>query len=53
MEIEWIYYGFSGAIANFVVWTSLFFPSVINCLWCCLGSGESTFAGDKNYLAPI
>jgi hypothetical protein len=26
MEIGWIYYGFSGAIANFVVWISLFFP---------------------------
>jgi hypothetical protein len=25
MEIGWIYYGFSGAIANFVVWISLFF----------------------------
>ena len=25
-EIVWIYYGFSGAIANFVVWISLFFP---------------------------
>jgi hypothetical protein len=30
MEIGWIYYGFSGAIANFVVWISLFFPSVNN-----------------------
>jgi hypothetical protein len=29
MEIGWIYYGFSGAIENFVVWISLFFP-VIN-----------------------
>jgi hypothetical protein len=28
MEIGWIYYGFSGAIANFVVWISLFFPVV-------------------------
>ena len=27
MEIGWIYYGFSGAIANFVVWISLFFSS--------------------------
>jgi hypothetical protein len=27
MVIVWIYYGFSGAIANFVVWISLFFPS--------------------------
>jgi hypothetical protein len=26
MDIGWIYYGFSGAIANFVVWISLFFP---------------------------
>jgi hypothetical protein len=26
METGWIYYGFSGAIANFVVWISLFFP---------------------------
>jgi hypothetical protein len=25
MEIGWIYYGFSGAITNFVVWISLFF----------------------------
>jgi hypothetical protein len=28
MEIRWIYYGFSGAIANFVVWISLFFPVI-------------------------
>jgi hypothetical protein len=26
MEMGWIYYGFSGAIANFVEWISLFFP---------------------------
>jgi hypothetical protein len=26
MEIVWIYFGFCGAIANFVVWISLFFP---------------------------
>jgi hypothetical protein len=26
MEIVWIYYGFSGAIANLRVWISLFFP---------------------------
>jgi hypothetical protein len=26
MEVVWIYYGFRGAIANFVVWISLFFP---------------------------
>jgi hypothetical protein len=26
MEIVWIYYGISGAIANFVVWISHFFP---------------------------
>ena len=26
MEIGWICYGFSGAVANFVVWISLFFP---------------------------
>jgi hypothetical protein len=26
IEIVWIYYGFSGAIANFVVWISHFFP---------------------------
>ena len=26
MKIVWIYYGFRGAIANFVVWISLFFP---------------------------
>jgi hypothetical protein len=26
MDIGWIYYGFSGAIANFVVW--IFFSSV-------------------------
>jgi hypothetical protein len=25
IEIIWIYYGFSGTIANFVVWISLFF----------------------------
>ena len=25
MEIGWRYYGFSGAIANFVVWISLLF----------------------------
>jgi hypothetical protein len=25
MEVVWIYYGFCGAIANFVVWISLFF----------------------------
>jgi hypothetical protein len=25
MEIVWIYYGFGGAIVNFVVWISLFF----------------------------
>ena len=29
MEIGWIYHGFSGAIANFVVWISLFFPVYI------------------------
>jgi hypothetical protein len=28
MGIVWIYYGFSGAIANFVVWISHFFSSV-------------------------
>jgi hypothetical protein len=27
MEIGWIYYGFNGAIANFVVWISLFSES--------------------------
>ena len=27
MEVVWIYYGFCGAIAYFVVWISLFFPS--------------------------
>jgi hypothetical protein len=27
IEIVWIYYGFSGAIANLRVWISLFFPS--------------------------
>jgi hypothetical protein len=27
MEIAWIYYGFCGAISNFVVWISLLFPS--------------------------
>jgi hypothetical protein len=26
MEIVWIYYGFSGAIANFILWISQFFP---------------------------
>jgi hypothetical protein len=26
MEIVWIYYGFSSAIANFIAWTSHFFP---------------------------
>jgi hypothetical protein len=26
IEIIWIYYGFSGAIANFIVWISHFFP---------------------------
>ena len=31
MEIGWIYYGFSGAIANFVVWISHFFPSGREC----------------------
>jgi hypothetical protein len=31
MEIVWIYYGFSGAIANFVVWISLlFFPVILD-----------------------
>jgi hypothetical protein len=30
MEIVWIYYGFSGAIANLIVWISLFFPSGVN-----------------------
>ena len=28
IEIVWIYYGFSGAIANFLVWISLFFPMI-------------------------
>ena len=29
MEVVWIYYGFCGAIANFVVWISLFFPDSV------------------------
>jgi hypothetical protein len=28
IEIVWIYYGFSGAIVNFIVWISHFFPVV-------------------------
>jgi hypothetical protein len=27
MEIEWTYYGFSDAIANFILWMSEFFAS--------------------------
>ena len=30
IEIVWIYYGFSGAIENFIVWISHFFPSEID-----------------------
>ena len=26
MKVAWIYYGFSDAIANFIVWISHFFP---------------------------
>jgi uncharacterized membrane protein YesL len=26
MDIVWIYYGFSDAIANFIAWISKFFP---------------------------
>ena len=29
MDILWIYYGFCGAIANFVVWISLFFQWIL------------------------
>ena len=28
IEIVWIYYGFSGAIANFIAWISRYFLSV-------------------------
>jgi hypothetical protein len=28
MDIVWIYYGFSDAIANFMGWISLFFPVI-------------------------
>jgi hypothetical protein len=31
MEIGWIHYGFSGAIANFVVWISLSFSCDCYC----------------------
>jgi hypothetical protein len=30
IEIVWIYYGFSGAIANFIVWISHFSPVTMN-----------------------
>jgi hypothetical protein len=30
IEIVWIYYGFSGAIANFITWISHILPSVRN-----------------------
>jgi hypothetical protein len=30
MEIVWIYYGFIYAIANSIVWISLFFPSALS-----------------------
>jgi hypothetical protein len=36
MEIGWIYYGFSGAIANFVVWISLFFPVFDSAIYSCV-----------------
>jgi hypothetical protein len=34
MGMVWIYYGFSGAIANVIVWISLFFPVFVSSISC-------------------